>query len=207
MESGGPATGPTWAGLPPTPSLRAAVRLLAATLPGTAAVARSDLDAMVAFPTRVLADLPHAAGRVVAMAMIRARVYTGRTEASIELADFEAESMPHHQDAELSPAALSICYSVLSEAYLSAGQSREGNEYARRALDYAVEAADDECTYRASALLACNLALNGEFASSETEVARATAVANSNGWELNSSALPLLLAEIPGRLPGTCPGS
>jgi len=196
MEAYHPPAGATWTGVPPTPIAEVAARVLASTLPGTATLARSDIDTMLDVEVRTLAELSPPTRKVVASAIIRARVYSGNSEAAVELADFEAQSALHDRRVELAAETLSACCSALSEAYLSAGQSRRGNEHARCALDYAREAGDQRCLYRASSLLACNLALDGEFARAATEAARATSLAHANPWEPNTSALPLIGAEM-----------
>lgn len=182
--------------LPRGPLADAAVKVLTATLPGEGLVSRSSLDILLAAEPRSLMTLPASTRRIVSAAMIRTRVYSAMSDEAVELADFEAESMPRGAGLELAPEIRSICHAALSEAYLTAGRTKEGNLHARRAADYADEADDDACRYRAIALLACNLALNGEFARAAQAASRAQALEEANNWKPNTSALPLLLAEM-----------
>lgn len=181
---------------PYAPLTEAAMKVVVGSLPGQPLVARSALDTMLAAERRGLSTLSGSARRVVAAGMIRARVYSAMSDDAVEIADSEAESAPPALASGLHPATRSACHSVLSEAYLTGGRTSDGNRHARRAEDYAVEADDDACRYRATALLASNLALNGEFRRAADASARTHAIENQYRWPRNTSALPLVLADI-----------
>lgn len=186
----------TPSGSQPRSLTAAAAGVLAATLPGRAIIARSALDTMLAADPQRVAGLPVGSRRMVGAAILRSRVYSARAEGIVDLADFEGVWLPRTSGDDLLPDARSLCHSAVAEAYLTSGLVRQGTLHARLASDYADEADNDGCRYRALALLACNLALNGEFTRAEETSARCREIAAANDWVQNTAGLPHLLADM-----------
>lgn len=170
--------------------------VLTATLPGEHMVRRSALGTMLAASPELLAGMTPGERLVVGAAMIRARVYQGATVDLLDLAEHEAESLTRDLDGGLSQRLRSLCHAALSEGYLAMGFAKRANIQARIAEGYAHEADDDACLYRATALTACSLALNGEFTRADEASLRGRSLEALHEWPMNTSALPLLLADM-----------
>jgi len=151
---------------------------------------------MLSADVKTVAGLSAGSRRLVGGAILRSRVYSALAEDSIDLADFEAVWLPRTSGDDLLPDVRSLCHAAVAEAYLTSGLVRQGTLQARLAGDYADEADNDACRYRALALLACSLALNGEFTRAEEASVRCGELEAANRWVQNTSGLPLFLADM-----------
>ena len=174
----------------------AAVKVLTASMPGRPIVSRSALDAMLAIDIKKVPTLPAGSRRLIGAAVLRSRVYSAIAADTVDLADFEAFWLPRTGGDELPPGLRSLCHSAVAEAYMTSGLVRQATLQARLALDYADEADNDGCRYRALALLAGNLALNGEFSRALESSVRCGELDAEGRWPQNTAALPLMLAQM-----------
>ncbi len=96
-------------------------------------------------------------------ALIWSLLYSGRAKDAADLADREGMLALHRVAATAPPCTNSASYSVLAETYLFNGRLRDSVACARFACDYAIEAADDGCLFRALGVLTAALAMNGDI--------------------------------------------
>ena len=174
----------------------AALTVLAASLPGRAVVPRSAVDAMLAIDITKVPSQPAGSRRLIGAAILRSRVYSALATDIVDLADVEAVWLPKTTADQLPLDLRSLCHAAVAEAYMTCGLVRQATHQARLACDYANEADNDACRYRALSLLACNLALNGEFARAEEASVRCGELDVEGRWPQNTAALPVLLAEM-----------
>lgn len=175
---------------------RSARSVLRATLPGEPTARPSDFGHMLAANPAALGDMSTSERRIAGAAMIRARLNSATSEELLDLTEYEAEVLSRDLSSDLAPRARALCHAELAESYLACGYARRGNAQARTAASYADEADDDACRYRAATLLACSLALNGEFARAQEISSEAESLQRLHNWERNESAVPLVLADM-----------
>lgn len=106
---------------------------------------------------------PAGSRRLTGAAILRSRVYSAIADDTLDLADFEAVWLPKTNADQLAPDLRTLCHAAVAEAYMASGLVRQATVQARLACDNAEEADNAGCRYRALSLLACCLALNGEF--------------------------------------------
>lgn len=167
-----------------------------ATLPGESVAHPAAVGMMLATSPENLGELAPAERRIAGAAMIRARVYSAKTDDLFHLTEYEAESLSGGVGGSLPPRTRSLCHAVLAESYLSEGFAKKANAQARLAASFAHEANDDACLYRAVSLVACSLALNGEFTRADEASAQARTLQELHNWGQHDSVLPLLLADM-----------
>lgn len=183
-------------GSPGAPSalIEAVTAVLSATLPGQSRAPGSAIDTVIGADPREVTALSPAVAVAYDAALVWCGLRSGQHSAAVELA--ERDAMPGlRRVARQTPASTqSACYSVLAEAYLLNGQLRESVECARFARDYADEAADDGCRFRALALLALARALSGEIHVAAAAAQEAVDFDEGGVWSAEQNSWPLVLA-------------
>ncbi len=129
-------------------------------------------------------------------ALIWSRLHSGEALEAAELADREAMIALHGAAGRVPAANQSVCYSVLAETYLLNGRLRESTDCGRFAMEYADEADDDGCRFRAQGLLAASLALSGEINSARDAMDLAKDLASYPHWINQQAAWPMLLGIV-----------
>jgi len=123
-------------------------------------------------------------------------LHSGHPERATELADRVVIAALRRTAGQALPATHSACYSAVAEAFLLNGRLREAAQCCRFAKDYAVEAADAGCRYRALGLLTATLALSGEIVAAEEAATEAISMDGDRGWMAERSSWPLLLGLV-----------
>ena len=151
---------------------------------------------MLAIDITKVPSQPAGSRRLIGAAILRSRVYSALATDIVDLADVEAVWLPKTTADQLPLDLRSLCHAAVAEAYMTCGLVRQATHQARLACDYANEADNDACRYRALSLLACNLALNGEFARAEEASLGCGELDVKGRWPQSTAALPVLLAEM-----------
>ena len=156
--------------------------VLASDLPDHPAARRSDIDLVLGARRLERNRLGTQSKASYETALIWVLVYSGLAREAAVLADQEVMELLQRVAGTAPSAVQSVCYSVLSQAYILNGRVQEGADCARIAIEYADEAGDDACRYRASGLQALAFALNGQFTEAGARVALAHTLCDEHGW-------------------------
>ena len=176
--------------------LQAVGVILLSRLPDQPPAPRSALDTVLGARLRVAGSMSMEAATGYTTALIWSMLYSGRAKEAADLADREGLLALHRVAGTAPPCTNSACYSVLAETYLFNGRFRDSIACARFAHDYAIEAADDGCLFRALGVLTAALAMNGDIdlASEFANAARQLGVTRE--WTTQQAAGPLLLGDV-----------
>jgi DNA-binding CsgD family transcriptional regulator len=115
-------------------------------------------------------------------ARVRALLYSGSPSEAQQIAQREALEAIRRAAPVNPPNAQAAAYVALSEAFLLNVFYREGIVCARRAREYAVEAADDSVMVAAESLLSAGLAMNGELEAANEARRAAFDISQRRGW-------------------------
>lgn len=167
--------------------------VLKSTLPTGARAPRWAVDSLVgagpdAGRTRIGTTPEFLAGLVWSL------LRSGRPGDALRLADRRGSVALSRTAGEALPTTQSVCYSVLAEAFLLNGRLPDAAAAARSAADYAVTS--DPHRFRALALLAAALSVNGETASAAEAVGAARELGEERGWIAASWPMVLASAQI-----------
>lgn len=176
--------------------VEAVTAVLASCIPGQARASRSALDIVIGARIRAATAAAPGASATYTAALAWSWLHSGHPTKAVDLVDRDVMSGLQRVAGQASASTLSASYSVLAEVYLLNGRLREGVACCRFALDYAVEAADDGCRYRALGLLTASLALSGEIAAAAQAAAEAVGLDVGDSWAQEQSSWPLLLGLV-----------
>ena len=165
----------------------AASAVLASVLPGQQQARRSDMDALLGADSEALTGLPPST-RIACMAgVVWARLHSGQHSSALAFIEKRVLAGLRNVAAEMTPSTQSTCYSIIAEFYLLNGYLAEGLHCAEQAFDYAIEARDIGCEFRALSLRSLGFSLNGEIAQAEPLAEAASALSAERGWVAGSS--------------------
>lgn len=174
----------------------AVTSVLANCLPGQAPAQRSAIDAVLGARMRESTARQLAASGTYNAALTWAFLHSGQSEKAAELAQRVVIAALQRTAGQAPPATQSACYSAVAEAFLLNGRLRQAAQCCRFAKDYAVEAADAGCRYRALGLLTSTLALSGEIAAAGEAAAEAMRLDEGGRWLDERSSWPLLMGLV-----------
>ncbi len=174
----------------------AASAVLASVLPGQQQARRSDMDALLGADSEALTGLPPSTRIACMAAVVWARLHSGQHSSALAFIEKRVLAGLRNVAAEMTPSTQSTCYSIIAECYLLNGYLAEGLHCAEQAFDYAIEARDIGCEFRALSLRSLGFSLNGEIAQAEPLAEAASALSAERGWVAGSSFCSLSSALI-----------
>lgn len=175
---------------------QAVVAILSSGLPDQPPAPRSAIDAVLGAERVPTGAMPAPRVAAYTIALIWSLLYSGRAGEALDLADRKGMLTLHKAAGVSSSSTLSACYAVLAETYLLNNRVRDGVVCARFARDYAVEADDDGCLYRAKGVLAAALAVSGEIDLAREFCEAAMHLGSPHGWNTQRTAGLLLLGDV-----------
>lgn len=170
--------------------------ILLSRLPDQPPAPRSALDTVLGARPRVAGSMSAEAATGYTTALIWSMLHSGQAKEAADLADREGMLALHRVAGTAPPCTNSACYSVLAETYLFNGRLRDSVACARFARDYAIEAADDGCLFRALGVLTAALAMNGDINLAIEFANAARQLGATREWTTQQAAGPLLLGDV-----------
>lgn len=176
--------------------LGAVITILMSCLPGQAKAPRSAIDVVIGARIRPAAPQSAKASSTYNAALAWSWLHSGHPAEAVQLADRDIMSGLQRLARHAPASTVSAAYAILAEVYLLNGRLRDSVACGRFAKDYALEAADAGCQYRALGLLTSSLALSGETTAAAQAAAEAVALDGEQGWAQEQSSWPLLLGLV-----------